>query len=82
MFDYYNKEADSAYTKKMLEEDDKFIKFYEKKLGLTKKKETHASIRLNKDLQKDGFDADLFDFLDNISKRVKTDKSEDKLLSS
>ena len=49
--------------------EDKMIRLYEKKLGVKKKNRL-----FKKQLKTDGFDDDLFDFLDGISSKIKQPK--------
>ena len=57
------------YHTKMLKEDEQEVADYEKKLGL---KKTKGKDRFVKELKMDGID-DLYDFLDDISKKVHTE---------
>jgi hypothetical protein len=50
-------------------EDDKLIKIYESKLGVTESKEKYGKIAKNF-----GMDDDVFDFLDGITKKVSYSK--------
>ena len=75
--DVYTEEANQAYIKRMIEEDEREIRLYEKKLGM-KKKDSNKGKRFFKDLMRDEDDNDeLFDFLDNITKKVHGEKIED-----
>lgn len=69
--DIYTKEAEQEYLQKMIEEDEREIRLYEKKLGM-KKKDSTKEKKFFQDFMKDDGD-DLFAFLDGISKKVHTE---------
>lgn len=71
--DVYTEEANKEYLKRMIEEDEKEIRLYEKKLGL-KKKDSNKGKRFFKDLMRDDDENELFDFLDDITKKVHGEK--------
>ena len=66
---YYDEAADKAYLKRMIEKDEEEIRLYERKLKMTNK-DSKGAKRFHKEMVRDGWDEDLFDFLDNISKKV------------
>ena len=74
--DVYTEEANQEYIKRMIEEDEKEIRLYEKKLGL-KKKDPNKGKRFFKDLMRDDDEDELFGFLDNITKKVHGEKVDD-----
>lgn len=68
--DVYTKEAEQEYLQKMIEEDEREIRLYEKKLGM--KKKAPKEKKFFQDFMKDDGD-DLFAFLDGITKKVHTE---------
>ena len=66
--DIYTQESNKKYLESMIDKDEKDIAYYESKLGM--KKKSNKGKRLFQDMMHDDEDGDLFDFLDDISKKV------------